>query len=206
MTDPIHEQLSAFHDGELSTAESELLLKRVQRDPQLRATVGRYALIGEALRSTEAGGPSRNFAARVAQAIEREETPRLSWRPVANWLKPVAGGAIAAGVAAIALVSLRVAGPERMNSNAAIESVQAPEPKPEVTQVVAEASGSVLPRYTVPLNNFERNAPPVVIPRVEGRLANYVTAHNVVTGLLEQDPAPDSVNTSQSPNTEPAPR
>src|SRR5215831_4128694 len=108
MTDPIHEQLSAFHDGELSTAESELLLKRLQRDPQLRSTLGRYALIGEALRAKEAGGPTKDFAARVAKAIEGEETPRLSWRPVASWLKPVAGGAIAAGVAAVALVSLRV--------------------------------------------------------------------------------------------------
>jgi sigma-E factor negative regulatory protein RseA len=208
MTDPIHEQLSAFHDGELSAAESELLLKRVQRDPQLRAMVGRYALIGEALRSTEAGGPSRNFAARVAQAIEREETPRLSWRPVANWLKPVAGGAIAAGVAAVALVSLRVSVPESANPSVAQESVRAS--GPQITQVVAsEAPNSSLPRYTVPLNNFERNAPPVDIRdsvRNNGRLANYVTAHNVVTGLLEEDPAPEPVNSSQSPNSEPAPR
>ena len=67
MTDPIHEQISSFLDGELPAAESELLLKRLERDSQLRNTVGRYSLIGEALRSTEAGGPTKDFAARAGE-------------------------------------------------------------------------------------------------------------------------------------------
>src|SRR5215831_16450993 len=199
MTDSIHEQLSAFHDGELASAESELLLKRLQRDPQLRAAVGRYALIGEALRSTEAGGPSRNFAARVAQAIEREKTPQLFWRPVASWLKPVAGGAIAAGVAAVALVSLRTTTAPESANQFVVESVPAPEAQ-VIPAFAKDTPDSPPPTYTVPMNNFERNAPPVQVIN-GGRLANYVMAHseyssplgqrNVLTGLLVEDPTPE---------------
>lgn len=197
MSDPIHEQLSAFQDGELSSVESELLLKRLQRDAQLRATVGRYALIGEALRSTEAGGPTKHFAARVSQAIERESSPQLSWRPVVGWLKPVAGGAIAAGVAAVALVSLRVSPNPRLNEAAAARPAAT---SFEVTQVVPQevaAKQESLPKYTVPMNNGPRAAPPIQVIN-GGRLANFVMAHseyssplnqrNVLTQLLIEEP------------------
>ena len=204
MTDPIHEQLSAFHDGELPDAESELLLKRLQRDPQLRAAVGRYSLIGEALRSTRAGGPTRDFAARVSRAIEQEAVPTKSWRPVATWLKPVAGGAIAAGVAAVALVSLRVFQPETSTATTAGETI-AP-----AVQIVAEQTAprtEALPSYTVPMNTANRAAPPIQVIN-NGRLANFVMAHseyssplhqrNVLTGLLVEDNASDS---SEIPQT-----
>jgi sigma-E factor negative regulatory protein RseA len=210
MTDPIHEQLSAFHDGELPAAESELLLKRLQRDPQLRTTVGRYSLIGEALRSTEAGGPSKDFAARVAQALEQEEVPK-PWRPVADWLKPVAGGAIAAGVAAVALVSLRMTQPDTSPAQVAAEAADQSAP---VVQVVSDQSVAKPDSYTVPMNTMNREAPPIQVIN-NGRLANFVMAHseyssplnqrNVLTGLLIEEPMPES-NDSQSASPEPATR
>jgi sigma-E factor negative regulatory protein RseA len=211
MTDPIHEQLSAFHDGELASAESELLLKRLQRDPQLRATIGRYALIGEALRSTEAGGPSRNFAARVASAIEQEAAPAHAWRPAANWLKPIAGGAIAAGVAAVALVSFRVAPPDLATTQAVVKTTI---PTTEVAQIVSEpvvSKPESPPSYTVPMNNLNRAAPPIQVVN-NGRLANFVMAHseyssplgqrNVLTGLLVEEPASE-VNDLQLSDPQP---
>lgn len=51
MTDPVKEQLSACLDGELPEGELDLLLKRLERDPHLRRSIGNYALVGEALRS-----------------------------------------------------------------------------------------------------------------------------------------------------------
>jgi sigma-E factor negative regulatory protein RseA len=214
MTDPIHEQLSAFHDGELASAESELLLKRLQRDPQLRATVGRYALIGEALRSTEAGGPSRNFATRIAQAIEHESAPTKKWRPIANWLKPIAGGAIAAGVAAVALVSLRITAPGFSGNQAPVETAasEAPVAQPVTEQVAATSKQEEPARlYTVPVNSANRNAPPLQVVN-SGRLANFVMAHseyssplgqrNVLTGLLVEDALQDPSDSNQ-PDSEP---
>ena len=50
MSEQIREQVSAFLDGELPSSETELLLKRLTRDPELRQSFGRYALIGENLR------------------------------------------------------------------------------------------------------------------------------------------------------------
>ena len=59
MTDPVKEQLSACLDGELPEGELDLLLKRLERDPGLRRSIGDYALVGEALRSQRPVGASR---------------------------------------------------------------------------------------------------------------------------------------------------
>lgn len=199
MTDPIHEQVSSFLDGELPAAESELLLKRLERDPQLRNTVGRYSLIGEALRSTEAGGPTRDFAARVSRAIEQEEAPGKSWRPVTNWLKPVAGGAIAAGVAAVALVSLQVGPVARTEGNlakAAIETPSVPVIADTQQAVAQQPVREAMPSDTVPMGGGNFPAPPIQVVN-SGRLANFVVAHseystplvrrNVLTSLLSEE-------------------
>ncbi len=70
MTDRIREQISTLIDGELPEDETGLLIRRLERDAQLRGAFGRYVLAGEALRSP--GGPlaSQGFAARVSAAIE----------------------------------------------------------------------------------------------------------------------------------------
>jgi len=216
MTAPIQEQLSAFCDGELSAAEAELLLKRLQRDPQLRATAGRYGLIGEALRSTQAGGPSREFAAQISKAIEREALPHRAWRPVVGWLKPVAGGAIAAGVAAVALVSLRITPLSNTTVVAAVDAgTGSSSSQPvEVRTVPAAANADAAPRYTVPTNNSNRTAPPILMMN-GGRLASFVIAHseyssplgqrNVLTGLLVEDPTAEQGDVLPA-NAEPAAR
>ena len=56
MSEQIREQVSAFLDGELPGSETELLLKRLTRDAELRESFGRYALIGEALRGSRRRG------------------------------------------------------------------------------------------------------------------------------------------------------
>ncbi len=55
MSEQIREQVSAFLDGELPSSETELLLKRLTRDAELRESFGRYALVGEALRGASRG-------------------------------------------------------------------------------------------------------------------------------------------------------
>ena len=112
MSDYLRDQLSAFIDGELPKHEIELLFKRLDGNAELRATLARYTLIGESLRTRSAEGPSRTFAERV-QAAVRESGPLAAgsartaniqqWR----WLKPVAGMAVAATVAAVAILGLQ---------------------------------------------------------------------------------------------------
>jgi negative regulator of sigma E activity len=201
MTDPIHEQLSAFLDGELSAAESELLLKRVERDPDLKVRLERYVLAGEALRATAVQTrPSRDFSVRIAASIARESAPGRA-RHVAQWLKPVAGGAIAAGVAAVALVSFQVTpmltSQETVSGGAV--TAQRTTPLSQGTQSIEQANASEMmsgtDRYTVPTRE-RRVSPPIQVVN-NGRLANFVVAHseyssplgrrNVLTGLVADD-------------------
>jgi sigma-E factor negative regulatory protein RseA len=106
MTDTIKEQLSAFLDGELPEAETTLLLKRLDRDDDLKGTLSRYSLIGAALRADGEVTAARHVASRVRAAIAIE--PALPTTPArdfaARWLRPVAGLGIAAGVAAATLL------------------------------------------------------------------------------------------------------
>ena len=70
MTDQIREQVSALLDGELPGDEMGLLVRRLERDAELRRAFGNYALIGEALRAPGAPLASPSFAARVSAAID----------------------------------------------------------------------------------------------------------------------------------------
>jgi negative regulator of sigma E activity len=200
MTDPIHEQLSAFLDGELSAAESELLLKRVERDPDLKVRLERYVLAGEALRATAVQTrPSRDFSARIAASIDQESVPGRA-RHVAQWLKPIAGGAIAAGVAAVALVSFQVAplltAQDASRGVAAVTAqTTAPATQELAGQMIAGDGMTGTDSYTVPKR--ERRASPPIQVVNNGRLANFVVAHseyssplgrrNVLTGLVADD-------------------
>ena len=72
MTDRIKEQLSTFLDGELPEPETALLLKRLERDDELRGALSRYSLIGAVLRGDGDVPAARQVAARVSAAIARE--------------------------------------------------------------------------------------------------------------------------------------
>ena len=79
MTDALKEQLSACLDGQLSEGELDLMLKRFERDADLRRTMDGYSLIGEALRDARPIRASSGFADRVAAAIAAEAVPQ-TWR------------------------------------------------------------------------------------------------------------------------------
>jgi negative regulator of sigma E activity len=195
MSEQIREQVSAFLDGELPSSETELLLKRLTRDAILRESFGRYALIGEALRcagrGTERSRLSRGFAAGVNAAIDGEAVPAaplpLHGR-APRWWRPVAGAAVAAGVAAVAVVAL-----QQRAVSPALRTVV-----PMTAQIAAKPKEAL--SYTVPAAAPAEETP-AMLPAA--RLTSYVFAHsryssvlgqsNVLSGLLadadEQDPA-----------------
>jgi len=101
MSEQIREQVSAFLDGELPNSETELLLKRLTRDGELRESFGRYALIGEAIRGSGRGLITRGFSGRVNLAIDGELVPadeHVVHTRAPRWWRPLAGAAVAAGV------------------------------------------------------------------------------------------------------------
>ncbi len=110
MSEQIREQVSAFLDGELPISETELFLKRLTRDGELRESFARFALIGEALRGEGSAILSKGFASRVNHAIDGEPAaapaPAQS-APERRWWLPIAGVSVAASVATVAIVALQ---------------------------------------------------------------------------------------------------
>jgi sigma-E factor negative regulatory protein RseA len=185
MSEQIREQVSAFLDGELPDSETELLLKRLTRDGELRESFGRYALIGESIRGTSRGLLTRGFAGRVNMAIDGEPVVvvgqvRESRAP--RWWRPLAGAAVAAGVAAVAVVALqqRAVAPTLRAGPAA-----APMTAQNTTSAQGPAGLPQTPRepssYTVPPTS---PAAPLGMP--QARLTNYVMAHSRYSSGLDQ--------------------
>ncbi len=187
-------QLSAFVDDELPSAETDLFVRRLVRDGELKQCMGRYQLMGEALRApTLRTHLSRDFSARIAAALELQESTadaspgraqNASWQRAERWLRPAAGVAVAASVALVAVLAVR-SHPDSINAQSL--SAEALQPV-ELTAQPAGPGNS----YVVPVAS---NAPTAPIPAA--RLTNYVVAHsefssplgrrNMMTGLLASD-------------------
>jgi sigma-E factor negative regulatory protein RseA len=221
MSEQIREQVSAFLDGELPNSETELLLKRLTRDGELRESFGRYALIGEALRGNGSQILTRGFASRVNLAIDGEPAPALGHahtsRP-ARWWRPLAGVTVAAGVAAVAIVALQ----QRAISPAMRAGVPTTAPTVQSAALPLRASagtqspvqGGGGPRealsYTVPATSPE--APSAIAP---ARLTNYIFAHSkyssglgqrgMLADLLIEDDEPQVIPIQRSAQPPPAP-
>jgi sigma-E factor negative regulatory protein RseA len=187
MTDAVNEQLSACLDGELPAAELDLLLKRLERNPELREALGRYTAIGEALRNAKPAVASRSFADKVMAAVDQEPAAarrRLRMPPaLLRSLRPVAGIGVAATVAAVAIFSVQRAG-------VTPAPVAANQPAAAPTAVVAQSDDDAA-SYIVPSNTTQSAFVPAT------RLTNYVVAHSeyssplarrsVLTGVLSED-------------------
>ncbi len=124
MTRIIDEQLSALFDGELPVEQEEMLLRRLERDPESRDKLARYGLIGALVRDASARSASASasasvlvsatdISARVSAAITAETMPTET---VASTLSPAAnssglgfglvGAAIAASIALVVIFNL----------------------------------------------------------------------------------------------------
>ena len=132
MSRTIEEQLSEFLDDELSPREEELLLRRLEQGAGHRATLSRYALVGEVLRGNAADCAGADFPQRVSDAIAAEAehagrpapsvgTSRGGWR--------YAGFGLAAGIAAVAAILLVGGNPTGPGSTAG-EPVATPVAQP----------------------------------------------------------------------------
>jgi sigma-E factor negative regulatory protein RseA len=102
------EALSALMDGESFDSDSGSL-HGWTRDEGLRATWGRYHIISDCIRGTLPRYLDTALADRIAMALRSEPAilapDRVTLRP---WLKPLAGMAIAASVATLAVVGIQI--------------------------------------------------------------------------------------------------
>jgi sigma-E factor negative regulatory protein RseA len=222
MSEQIREQVSAFLDGELPDSETELLLKRLTRDGELRESFGRYALIGEALRGGGSQILTRSFSSRVNLAIDGEPAQAPAHAQLAReprWWRPIAGVTVAAGVAAVAIVALqqRAISPHLGAASPVVaqnvaQNATAPVKTAAPNQVPLQGGGG--PRealsYTVPAASTD--TPLAIAP---ARLTNYVFAHSkyssglgqrgLLADMLIEDEEPQPLPVQRSPQPAPTP-
>ena len=110
MNETIRMQLSAYVDGELPDSESELLIRRLSQDSELRGQVAEYLELGRIMR----GGPSVAGIHRLRQRVtaELDDSPEVPGevvtdKPATNLWRPVGGVAVAAAVAVLAILGLQ---------------------------------------------------------------------------------------------------
>jgi sigma-E factor negative regulatory protein RseA len=150
MDERLNEQVSAAVDGEIDAAEWPLLQRQLSADDGCRGRWSRYHLIGDALRGRSSGPRADNgFADRVASGVAAGEQSGLpSGR--SRWLRSAAGTAIAASVAALALLTLRVDEPKPLDEPGVIVPVTA---NPKLPGAIRYAAG--------PTVQWERTRPEV---------------------------------------------
>lgn len=109
MNNTIKMQISAFIDDELPENESELLLRRLSQDAELRRVVARYLQIGRNIRQETDLPNMAILRHRVAEelGVEPHVAPIVTTPASNRYAKPVAGFAVAATVAVLALFGLQ---------------------------------------------------------------------------------------------------
>jgi sigma-E factor negative regulatory protein RseA len=176
MNEELDSQLSAMFDDELPSAECELLARRLSRDEQLKARWGRYAVMGAAIRSERGVRLNTGLPGRVSAALSSEPVlaaepaPQRKGRWANQWWQPIAGAAVAAGVAAMSILWMR--------------SQASPETAPIIAQAALPSVSSSVASGASPVSTGEPDS--YVVPKTPGRrlvvpsteLANYVVAHS----------------------------
>jgi sigma-E factor negative regulatory protein RseA len=171
MRENINEKLSAFMDGELDGHHHNEIIDVLTLNPDMRQVWWRYHLIADAVTQDMKTYAGTDLASSISAKILQEPTtlsPLRKNNPV-SFIKPLAGMAIAASVAAVAILGFRLSGTQQQ------ESVQLP-------RVVArdEASTATVSQFTpagrntpIPSNNIRlANAVP------NARMNSYLLNHN----------------------------
>ncbi|TLZ52213.1 MAG: hypothetical protein E6K22_09850 [Gammaproteobacteria bacterium] len=196
MNEELDSQLSAMFDDELAPEQCELLARRLSRDEQLKSRWGRYAVIGAAIRSERGVSLNPPLAGRVSAVILTE--PALSGSAAAHgvrraalrWWQPIAGAAMAAGVAAVSVLWLRAQGPL---SGATLSAQRTAQTTARATaDAIAPGQGV---SYVVPRAPAARA---VLVPSTT--LANYVVAHSMVSSPVARRNLLSAFMTSESAN------
>lgn len=158
------EQISALMDGELYGPEAGHAIDELKCDAGLKTCWGRYHLISDVLRN-HAPHHLRHGVAESVMCLMRNEPPLRArgWRVIRSpqMLKPLAGFALAASVAALAILSVpNTLFTPRNNDNSLLAAASS------TTRPIAVASVSSGAHWEQ------------AQPAIESRLNHYLTSHN----------------------------
>jgi sigma-E factor negative regulatory protein RseA len=161
------EHISCLMDGELSREAGLFLTRRLSADKELTGTWERYHLIRDCIRQPGTRVPMVDLSTRMKVALSEEAETQVNDRQARPWLKPVAGFAVAASVALIAIVAV---GPGQVQN---VDDVAG-------TQVESFTSPNVLPgSVSSQPASFSGSA-----TQSNPRLNSYLVRHNQLVGSV----------------------
>lgn len=164
MNDLNKEQLSALIDGE---HENDHVLDKLIHDEELKQTWSRYHLIGDCLRDNMPDYISKQISHNVNQALKDEPTVLAPTKKQFNF-KPLAGFAIAASVAMVAVLTIQ-SGNDPVSSSLDAPAVAAL--TPAQTEIINFSQPQVLPAAVTTHSDTPES--------IENeRLNNYLLNHN----------------------------
>jgi negative regulator of sigma E activity len=182
----VESQLSAMFDGELPSAECELLSRRIDRDDGLRARWSRYAMMGAVMRSEPVAPVGNGFASRVSAALANDASAIRRPRAGTFWRSALAASLVVA-VAGLSLHLLR---------NASVTGGGSPSLVADASQSANSQSTDAARNAGAAVTALAQAAPPAaagsgepvsyVTPTasaggslaLQSQLANYVIAHS----------------------------
>ena len=105
MSEKSKQNISELMDGELSNDCSRFLLKRMQADSTLQSTWNHYHLLRSSLQQENDTPLMENLGASVISHLKKEAVAQEQSASGNSWLKAIAGSAIAASVAWVAVLT-----------------------------------------------------------------------------------------------------
>lgn len=173
MTAELRQKISALLDDDLTRGERSSLLGKISTDLQARETWERYHLIGDAIRGEPVNLAARDISARVSRQLMDEPTvlsPGFARKRVfqpSRWQTPLAGAAIAAGVAALTVILL----PQLQTRDAPIQATAT-----VASQAVQPAlQPTVRPTFVTAGDGQWKN---LSEPEMQSRLNRYLIDHS----------------------------
>ncbi|HET19842.1 MAG TPA: hypothetical protein ENO16_04465 [Chromatiales bacterium] len=168
----IEEAVSALLDDALNRHEFDQLLQQLRQVPHERERMGRYSLIGMAMRGEFEEIPTRDMTAgimariRAEDAVPRKRLPALGalrdW--LDNWRVPAFGMALAATVAGVAVLVIQ---PVQDTPDARFVVLGTPQaqqasveaPRPAAVQVAAQDADGMPDPYLVQHLTYAEGGP-----------------------------------------------
>jgi negative regulator of sigma E activity len=152
------EQLSAWHDGALGPEAGRFVQRRLDGDAVLRAQLGRWQAIGDALRRQAQTPVTAALPARVAEAIAAQPVPRGALARRWPWLATAAASAFALVLAWPERERAPVAAPTGAPALVAVQAVSPPAASLPAARAPAAMARPVAP---LPLRPEARPVPAV---------------------------------------------
>jgi sigma-E factor negative regulatory protein RseA len=187
MTDKLREQISALVDGELDETEARLLIRRFAGNSELGEVWERYQNCRALIAGLSGMAPGTGLAARVRASLDTETHADRRPSHRFDWLRPVAGLAVAATVATVAVLGLQ-------------GGMDDSEPGP--TEIVPAPSASVSPWSTTGrLTATPASGSWDGVPSEDRRRLNpYLVNHSDgAAGISRLEPRQEAVEDDQAP-------